>query len=339
MLSLYFILTLEAIGMLQKPSFAILVASSSLILFVFNELFSRGVLQSWTVALVGMWISTDYAALSLFLVGYLILYVQLSRAHVQLEVTHTELEEAHEGLSAAASQIETLTRLTERQRLARDLHDTLSQGLVGLKLQLEAVDALLVQRCHDQAQEVVRQAMGRVQETLSEARGAIDALRSEGTTHNCAESARALIQRFTAATGIACQVDVDALAQLPPALHEPTLRVIGEGLTNIARHAQARQVWIRAVLAGDLLSIDVRDDGVGFDPARDPVQPGHYGLLGLRERARLLGGSLEILSAPGSGTSLRVSFPYNPEHERAGGQFPVQEKRQAGERQQESAHE
>ncbi len=115
-LSLYLVLTLEAIG------------SGSLILFVLNEFLSRGIFKNWTTALLSIWISTDYAALSLFLVGYLILYVQLSQAHTQLEVTHTELEKTHEGLAVAASQIETLTRLTERQRLARDLHDTLSQG-------------------------------------------------------------------------------------------------------------------------------------------------------------------------------------------------------------------
>lgn len=206
-----------------------------------NELLSRGVLKNWATALFGLWISTDYAALSLFLIGYLLLYLQFSRAHTQLAAAHTELEEAHRGLSAAARQIAALTRSAERQRLARDLHDTLSQGLVGLKLQLEAIDALLVQHRSDQAQEVVKQAMGHIQHTLTEARGAIDDLRNIHVAQQSGkEAAQEVVQRFITATGIPCQADLAALEALPAAFHEPILRVIGEGLTNIARHAQAR---------------------------------------------------------------------------------------------------
>ena len=313
-LSLYLVLTLEAIGTLQKTRFTLLIGSSSLILFVLNEFLSRGIFKNWTTALLSIWISTDYAALSLFLVGYLILYVQLSQAHTQLEVTHTELEKTHEGLAVATSQIETLTRLTERQRLARDLHDTLSQGLVGLKLQLEAIDALLVQRRSDQAKEVVKQAMGHIQHTLTQARGAIDDLRSIHVAQQSGkEAAQEVVQRFTTATGIPCQADLTALEALPAPFHEPILRVIGEGLTNIARHAQARQVWLTASRTNELVLLELRDDGAGFDPTTLPQQPGHYGLLGLRERARLLAGDLEIQSKPGAGTCIRFSFPLHPE--------------------------
>jgi len=314
-LSLYLVLTLEAIGMFQNTRFAIIVASSSLLLFMLNEFLSRGVLNRWAATLLSMWISNDYPALSLFLVGYLILYLQLSGAHVQLEMAYKELEEAHEGLSAAASKIESLTRLTERQRLARDLHDTLSQGLVGLKFQLEAVDALLIRHSYEQAQEVVRQAMGRVQETLTEARRAIDDLRSKGAMkQKCSEVAQEMVQSFIIATGVPSHIDLGALASLPYAFHEHVLRVIGEGLTNIARHAQAQQVWVRASQIGDILSIEVRDDGIGFDPMAVTRQPGHYGLLGLRERARLIGGHVEILSVPGSGTSICFSLPCHPDN-------------------------
>ncbi len=85
--------------------------------------------------------------------------------------------------------------------------------------------------------------------------------------------------------------------------------MIGEGLTNIARHAQARQVWITASRTHELLHLELRDDGIGLDPAAVAGQPGHYGLLGLRERARLLHGNLEIQSAPGAGTRVCFAFP------------------------------
>ena len=85
--------------------------------------------------------------------------------------------------------------------------------------------------------------------------------------------------------------------------------MVSEGLTNIARHAQAQQVWIHATRTGETLSLEIRDDGTGFDPAIVARLPGHYGLLGLRERTRLVGGHLHIQSEPGAGTTLRFSLP------------------------------
>ncbi|MCL4393948.1 MAG: ATP-binding protein [Chloroflexi bacterium] len=88
---------------------------------------------------------------------------------------------------------------------------------------------------------------------------------------------------------------------------ECVVRAVREGLTNIAQHARAQQVWIEAKSEGAALAIDVRDDGRGFDLASIP--PGHYGLLGIRERARLAGGELQVASSPNGGTSLRLRLP------------------------------
>lgn len=308
-LSLYLVLTLATIETLQNTRLALLAASSSLLFFVLNELLSRGVLRNWSVALWGIWISTDYAALGLFLIGYLLLYLRSARAYTQLVTTHTDLEEAHRGLSAASRQIAALTRLAERQRLARELHDTLSQGLVGLKLQLEGIDALLAQHQSAEAKVVVQQAMAHIQRTMTEARGAIDDLRaipdaSQGGT----EVIQEVIQRFTTATGIPCQMDLPILETLPAPVHETLVRVIGEGLTNVARHARASQVWLTARKVDETVHLELRDDGIGFDPVI-AEQQGHYGLLGLRERARLLHGNLEVQSKPGVGTCICFSFP------------------------------
>jgi len=117
------------------------------------------------------------------------------------------------------------------------------------------------------------------------------------------------IARFTAATGIAVAADVAALTTLPAALGEQAARVIAEGLSNVARHAQARHVWVRAVARRRTMEIAVGDDGVGFDLGATVGRAGHYGLISLRERARLSGGDLEIASAPGRGTTLHLSLP------------------------------
>jgi NarL family two-component system sensor histidine kinase YdfH len=121
------------------------------------------------------------------------------------------------------------------------------------------------------------------------------------------------VEHFTETTGIACNVAIEALSSTPPALRTHVLRMISEGLTNVARHAQAQHVWVSATHknsdAGRRLLIEVRDDGNGFDPEVVATQVGHYGLIGLRERARLTGGKLEIRSKPGMGTTLQLRIP------------------------------
>jgi NarL family two-component system sensor histidine kinase YdfH len=291
-LSLYLALLLGALGTFHQVRLVLLVAGGYSTLFL---MYLIGAAQKRTLFWLSFNQSLPYIALLLFVVGYLVLYLQQVRTQRQL--------------AAYAEQIEALTRLTERQRLARELHDTLSQGLVGLALQLDAVDALLTRQRPAQAQDVVRQSMKRARATLVEARRAIDDLQAgEAEITPLKEAVQEELRQFTTATGIAYQAEVSALPTLPPSLVEPVRRVIWEGLTNIARHARASQVWVRVVQEHTRILVEVRDDGVGFDPAAVPAA-GHYGLPGLRERARLLGGRLEVISAPGAGTTLRFWVP------------------------------
>ena len=138
---------------------------------------------------------------------------------------------------------------------------------------------------------------------------AIENLRMLTADATCPEVMLKEIEHFQLATGIACECDLTALASLPEPAREQVLCVVREGLTNIARHAQAHRVWIQTRADQDRLIIEVGDDGVGFDLALVQGQSGHYGLLGLRERARLLGGEVRIQSRPGEGTTLSFSLP------------------------------
>jgi len=222
------------------------------------------------------------------------------------------LEAAHAALANYAARMEELTLANERQRLARELHDTLAQGLAGLAMQLDVVDALLSEENLKEAQEVVQQAMARSRATLAGARKAIDDLRSDGSvTFDCCEAVQEEILHFTSATGIACHADLAALATAPSPFHEHMLRVVTEGLLNVARHAQAHQVWVHAIHQDGTLTIEIHDDGIGFDTSHEATRTGHYGLLGLRERARLIGGYLEVESASDMGTTIRFSLPSN----------------------------
>jgi NarL family two-component system sensor histidine kinase YdfH len=129
------------------------------------------------------------------------------------------------------------------------------------------------------------------------------------------------MNRFMARTAIACEIDIEGLTLTPEPYCEHILRFITEALTNIERHAHASHAWITARHRSDALSIEVRDDGVGFDPATiDPhrLEIGHYGLLGMRERARLAEGRLEVVSAPNKGTTPRLQLPLSKDTPHAG---------------------
>lgn len=250
--------------------------------------------------------------LALFMVIFVVIYVELysrqANANQRAQELLKELEAANRQLTEYAAQVEDLTIAAERQRMARELHDTLSQGLAGLILQLEAADAHLAGGRTDKAQQIVQQTMENARSTLSGARRAIDNLR-QGGPEGLVEALHGEARRFSEAAGIPCALEMDIPAGLPAHLCDTVLKIVAECLANIARHARATQAGVRLKVEDDSLSVTVHDDGVGFDPSAVPA--GHYGLLGMQERARMAGGSLSIESSPGRGTTVlfKVNYP------------------------------
>lgn len=297
-LGFYLVLVIEALSLVKQIRHITIIAAGYLITFIVTIL--------WQMAQLTIWMTLDSVLLLvIFLIGWIILSIQQIHARIQLEAAHLQL-------AAYAMRIEELTLVNERQRLARELHDTLAQDLVGLTLQLERIDLHLEKKRFERARELAQQAMSRARATLAEARIAIDDLRAN--TLNPQDLLLAVqreINRFTEATSIKCAANITELATTPQTLCEHVLRVITEGLTNIARHSQAQQVWICTHLRRDVLTIEVRDNGIGFDSIAIVPHTGHYGLLGLRERARLCKGQLDIESIEGEGTILRLRLPIN----------------------------
>jgi len=310
---LFLALLFTALTVFRQTRPLILAASSSVAFFiasitsieVLRSISTQGAKANWWYSL---WNLPNIAALLLFAVAYLLLYVQQVRSHAELEAAHLKLQDSTE-------RIEELTRLTERQRLAREFHDTLAQDLAGLIRQLEVADAHQSRQHYQRAQEIIRQATLRARSALVEARLAIHDLRSATmSAGGFSEAVQQEIGHFTETTGIPCETDLEALVDIPPHFREHALRMLTEGLHNVMRHAQAHQVWVRIVRHACLLTLEVRDDGVGFEPTAAITQTGHYGLIGLRERARLSGGTLEVSSAKGAGTTIQLRLP-----EHAGG--------------------
>ena len=233
----------------------------------------------------------------LFMVMFNQLFAQRQKAIDLAE----SLESTNAKLAAYNAKIESLTLQNERQRMARELHDTLAQGVAGLVLQLEAVKAHLNANRNERAMSIVEQSIARARSTLAESRAAIDDLRTTST--NVADAVREKVERFTQATGIPCNAEITVNEnQLSAETTNHALNVLSESLTNIARHAQASQVKVKFIVQHQTLELEVRDNGKGFDPSQ--TVSGHYGLVGMRERARLTGGQLAIES-DSSGTCVQ----------------------------------
>lgn len=249
----------------------------------------------------------------LFAAFFAYLFSRQVEARERAQNLLTDLEDAHKQLSEYALEVESLTLTNERQRMARELHDTLAQGLAGLILQLEAADSHLENARSGKAQDIIQQAMQRARTTLADARRAIDDLRdTQSAPQDLVEAIRDEAQHFTHTTGIVCQLQFcDPDEQLSSQVAETAIRAVSEGLMNIARHAQATETSVKMICNPNILQIEISDNGIGFDAQKAVGQSGHYGLLGMRERARILGGSLTIESQPARGTSLVLQLPLN----------------------------
>src|SRR5918998_899297 len=196
-----------------------------------------------------------------------------------------------------------LGAVEERNRLAREIHDTLAQGLTAPALQLDSADALL-DAGSEGAHEPLRRALSLTRSNLDEARRSVLDLRAaplEG--RSLPEALKTLLDRWEAETGVATRFGtVNGSRPLPPRVELALYRVCQEALTNVARHAHASRVTVRLVATPGAVRLVVRDDGDGFDPSS--ATDDRHGIVGMRERVEMLGGSLRIESGPEEGASV-----------------------------------
>ena len=197
-------------------------------------------------------------------------------------------------------------RADERARLARDVHDTFAQGFTAIALQIES--GLSHLRPRDRARLPLGRALDVARENLDEARRSIRSLRASPLENRpLAEALGALSRQFTADTGVRVGIDIADAGPLPPAIESEVLRIGSEALTNIRKHAHAREATVKLERARGQLRLTVSDAGAGFR-LRGARRRG-FGLLGIEDRARLIGGRATIRSAPGRGTTVTVTVP------------------------------
>lgn len=203
-----------------------------------------------------------------------------------------------------------LGAVEERNRLAREIHDTLAQGLTAVSLKLETIDALLEDGANpEQVRQIVGQALALTRANLEEARRSVLDLRAaplEGRT--LSQALRLLAQEMSEREELQVSFKaVSATRPLPLRVEVGLYRIAQEALNNIVRHAEARQVTVLLTVTARQIKLAIEDNGKGFDPTQIPKSS--FGLIGVNERAKLLGGTFRIESSPGAGARAEVIVP------------------------------
>jgi signal transduction histidine kinase len=200
----------------------------------------------------------------------------------------------------------------ERIRLAADLHDGPVQELTALNYGLERVD----RRLQTHGPDAVRELLGEQKDHLTMVTRTLRSLLSELRPpaldeHGLTGALKLYGDAFAKQAGIYVSVDAQVDERPAPEVETIIYRITQEALTNVAKHAQAKHVWIRLAAGDQAVDLTVRDDGVGFDPeqAARLLKDGHFGLVGMRERAEMGGGRLDLDSRPDHGTTIHLTLP------------------------------
>lgn len=225
----------------------------------------------------------------------------------ELSATHRELRQAHDGLLRLSAHLNSV-REKERAHIAREIHDDLGASLTAVQLELNWLrqrltgDPLMLRHI-DAALEIGTGAMGALRRILSDLRpGVLDHL-------GLWAALESLLEETEGRSGLRCTLVCPAeieRCRLGRDAEIAVYRIAQEVLTNVQRHAGARRVWLVTEALGRDLRIEIRDDGRGM---LVPAQPTSFGLLGMHERARAIGGDLGIASRPGEGTTISLRLP------------------------------
>lgn len=281
------------------------------ILFSLLLLATVGSAQVWAAGWTwdGFWEVLPWMFISLVVTVLLGLWIDLvvtqseQRAEliVELESTRDELATAHHTAGVMA----------ERERMAREIHDTLAQGMTSIVMLAQTASVELSRGATEPAGARLAAIEDTARENLAEARALVAAFTPVALTGaTLTEVLRQQAARFTAETGVDVQVSLDLpndeVAVLPQGQQVVLLRAAQEALANVRKHAGATQVRIRLGMSADGVCIEIRDDGSGFEPSEPAAG---FGLAGMRGRVEESGGTVQVDSTPGRGTRVQVLIP------------------------------
>jgi signal transduction histidine kinase len=266
------------------------------------------------------WRQTAYAVQNTLMFGCALVFVwifteisvreQKSRRDLE-RITH-ELETANARLRESAAQAEELARSRERNRLAREIHDSLGHYLTVVNVQLEAARALLANKNWEKEEPDLYAALDKAQALtrsgLADVRRSVAALRTDPIGEKPFEDAvQTLIAENREAGLLVVWRREGSAGPLPPSIELALFRILQEALTNVRKHARASRADVFLEYREETIRLEVRDNGVGFSDADDNEEK--FGLRGIRERVEILQGKMEIAADPGGGVRLTVELP------------------------------
>ncbi|MBU2666618.1 sensor histidine kinase [Actinoplanes bogorensis] len=272
--------------------------------------------STWPIFAVVLAINVSVATVMIWVTGRTHRQAE-RRARIidELAVANAKLAEALKENAGLHAQLLAQAReagvLDERQRMAGEIHDVLAQGLTGIVTQLEAADAAATRPADWQRH--LGNAKRLARDSLTEARRSVQALRPQTLDANALpEAIGDLVTDWARVHEVVAELITTGTPRpLVPEIETTLLRTAQEALANVARHADAGRVALTLSYMEDVVTLDVRDDGDGFDPSLPAVlnDQGGYGLSAMRERLARIAGSLEVESEPGSGTALSACVP------------------------------
>jgi signal transduction histidine kinase len=254
----------------------------------------------------------------LFFASYSLALKQAETARRESQALLAELQTANRQLQAYAAQVEELAAAQERNRLARELHDSVTQTLFSLTLTARTTRALLT-RDPSRMEEQLDRIHDLAQDALAESRSLIAHLRPKTmTAGGLVNALRQHVADRRDRDGLAVTLDIAGERRLPADTEEALFRIVQEALSNVVKHARTDQAEVTLRLESDQVSVQVQDRGVGFDLDQAEARVGHLGLTSMNERVKLLGGTFSIESQPQAGTSVSVVIPLAGENVQGG---------------------
>jgi two-component system, sensor histidine kinase and response regulator len=241
------------------------------------------------------------------------LQVQLQAQNHQLQQTQVELEQALAQERSLKQQIEEMAAIEERNRIAREIHDSLGHSLTALNVQMQAVASLLLTD-PTQAQSFLTQAQRLGTTAMQEVRESVRTLRADGQVEKpLADTIAALAEEFRQVTGIIPTVETRLTKPVSSSVSKALYRIVQEALTNISKYAQATQVEIHLVTtdnarldSSNLIKLTIVDNGQGFNDRQSATG---FGLQGMQERVAALDGEFHLTTSPGAGCQIQIELP------------------------------